>query len=98
MIDDIEIAGISEVLKEKMIEKLGYDTVLNMACNYERVKDNIHLLQSIGITDIEQLLLNKNYIFLKKPDDILKKLSNFNISNLVSLINEDYNVIDELFI
>lgn len=97
MIEYIELAGIDEVLKNKMIECLGYDTVLNMACNYKVVKNNIEILKSFGITNIEDLLLNKDYIFTLDNNKLINYFKKFNIPNFVNLINNDYNVIDEIF-
>lgn len=98
MIDNIELAGIDESLKERMIDKLGYDIVLNMACNYKKVKENIEVLKQLGIRDIDELLINRNDIFTLNSGELIKKFSKFNIPTIVNLINEDYNVIDELFI
>ena len=98
MIDDIEFAGISEELKEKMIEELGYDTVLNMACNYERVKENIQTFKSIGINNVDELIMYNSDLFQKKPDELKNKLTKFNIPEVVKLINEDYTTIDDILI
>ena len=97
MIDYISLAGISDELKDKMIDILGYDSVLNLACNYELVKNNISLFKQLGILDIESLLLNKDYIFLKETRDIFDGFNKFNISEIIDLINNDYDAIDVVF-
>lgn len=97
MIENITKIGITSEFADKMIDRLGYNTVLNIACNYSLVKENINLLKSFGIKNIEDLLLNRSDIFLKNYDSLVKKFSKFNIPLLTKLINEDYTVIDELF-
>ena len=97
MIEYIALAGISDELKDKMIDVLGYDSVLNLACNYKLVKNNIDLLKQLGILDIESLLLNKYYIFLKETRDIFNNFTKYNISEIINLINEDYDAIDVVF-
>lgn len=97
MIEDITKIGITSEFADKMIDRLGYNTVLNIACNYPLVKENMNLLKSFGIQNIEDLLLNRSDIFLKDYDLLVKRFSKFNIPLLIQLINEDYTAIDELF-
>ena len=96
MIEYISLAGISKELREKMIEKNGENEVLDLACNHQRVKNNIELLKSIGIKNIEDLLLNKSEIFLRPTEDLISKLSNINIYEFVNLVNTDYNEFEEI--
>ena len=96
MIEDIELIGLNDDLLEEMKRVLSYDNLLNLACNYKNVKESIELLKSYGISNINELIINRHYIFLKGKDKIALKFSKFDIKNLVSLINQDYTVIDEL--
>lgn len=97
MIEYIALAGISDELRDKMIDNLGYDSVLNLACNYELVKNNISLFRQLGIEDIDNLLLNKDYVFLKDTREIFNKFTNFNLNEIINLINNDYDAIDVVF-
>ncbi len=97
MIENLYIIGLNDSNIEELISNIGYDNTLNLACNYEIVKSNIDLLKSFGITPIEELLLNRSFIFLDDPEDNTKKFAKFNISVLVDLINNDYTTIDEVF-
>ena len=97
MIEDIKLIGIEDELIEELLEKLGYDKVLSMACNYKKIRENINIFKAINVADINELLINKNDIFFKEPEEIIKKLSSINIANFVNLINEDYELIDEFF-
>jgi hypothetical protein len=97
MIEYIALAGISDELRDKMIDNLGYDSVLNLACNYELVKNNISLFRQLGIEDVDNLLLNKDYVFLKDTREIFNKFTNFNLNEIINLINNDYDAIDVVF-
>ena len=97
MIEYIALAGISDELRDKMIDNLGYDSVLNLACNYELVKNNISLFRQLGIEDVDNLLINKDYIFLKDTREIFNKFTNFNLNEIINLINNDYDAIDVVF-
>lgn len=97
MIENIVLTGIRQELIDDMIERLGYNEVLNLACNYDKVKKNIEFFQTLGIQCVDDLLLNRDYIFLKSVDEIAKKFSKFNVPVIIDLINTDYTVIDEVF-
>ena len=97
MIEYIALAGISDELRDKMIDNLGYDSVLNLACNYELVKNNISLFRQLGIEDVDNLLLNKDYVFLKDTREIFNKFTNFNLNEIINLINNDFDAIDVVF-
>lgn len=38
MIENMLLIGISDEFIDELIDKIGYDRVLNLACNYEKVK------------------------------------------------------------
>lgn len=96
MIENMSLIGFSDEFIDEMINKIGYERVLNLACNYKKVHSNIDLLNSFGIKNINELLLNKSYVFLEETEEMVKKFSKFNIPVVVELINNDYNVIDEI--
>ena len=98
MIEYINLIGISDEVIDEILDKLGYDIALSMACNYKKIRENINILKSIGITNINNLLLNKNEVFFIESSDLINKLSNINISNFVELVNNDYNAVDEILI
>ncbi len=97
MLDDIQTLGLSDDFYNEMLEKLGYDLTLNVACNCEKVKANIEILENFGIKNIESLLLNKTQIFFLDNEDLIKKFAQYNIPIVVNLINNDYTIIDDLF-
>ena len=96
MIENMLLIGICDEFIDELIDKIGYDRVLNLACNYEKVKKNRDLLKSFGIKDIDNLMIKRSHLFLEEPEILLKKFSQFNIPVVVELINDDVNVIDEI--
>ena len=97
MIEDINLIGLPEETINDIEKKLGYDVILSFACNYKTVKANIELLKSFGLKNINDLILNRDYIFLLDTEQLVKKFSKFNFPVIANLINEDYSVIDEIF-
>ena len=97
MLEYIYLTGLNNELIEELTNTLEHNEILSLACNHERVKSNIELLKSFGIKNIDDLLLNRNYLFLKSTEEIAKKFSKFNIPVITELINTDYTVIDEVF-
>lgn len=96
MIENIRLTGISDELIDKMIDAIGYGYVLDMACNYELVKENIEFLKNLGIQTVEELLLNRPNVFLIQTNVLQKKFSNTDISFMCNLINEDCLAVDEV--
>jgi len=98
VIHDIKLTGISDEVIDKIFDQLGYDMALAMACNYKKIKENINILKSIGVINVDELLLNKNEIFFIECHDMINKLSNINISEFVNLVNQDCDAVDGVLI
>lgn len=96
MIQDIDLIGIDDNLIEKIKNNLEYDDVLSLACNYKKVKKNIEYFKMIGINNIDELLLNRHYIFLINNDKLVRTFNNYNLVDIASNINKDYTYIDEI--
>ncbi len=97
MIENIKYLGFDDDFNAELMDTLGHDIVLNLACNYETVKQNIDSLESFGIKDIKKLLLNKVDLFFTNNEELIKKFGKYNIPVVVNLINRDYEIVDELF-
>ena len=97
MIEDIMKLGITEEFYNKLLEIHGYNLVLDMACNYELINKNIQILKGFGIVDIDSLLLYREYLLLYDTEYIIDHFNKFDISSIVSKINEDYTEIDSVF-
>ena len=95
MIQDIELIGVGKNLIEKLMKNLEYDEVLCLACNHENVKKIIDFFKNIGIRNIDELLLNRYYIFLDS-DNIISAFNNIDLVNTVLKINDSYEYIDEI--
>lgn len=97
MINDINRLNISEECKNKLMEKEDYDILYSIAFNKDVVNNNLKLLSSYGIENLEKLFLNKPYIFIMNTEKLVKKFSKFNIPVFVQIINNDFNAIDKIF-
>lgn len=96
MIDNLDKLKFNKEELEYIKDNLNYDTLVNVSFNYELVNSNIELLNSIGLTDLEDIFVTFTEFFLNDKEVNLKKFSKFNISALVSLINEDFTVFNEI--
>lgn len=96
MIEDIKLIGLSDDVIDKIMSQLDYDTILNLAVNHQKVKDNVEFFKSLKITFIDQLLINKTDIFFKDVNLLKEKFSKYNNDIIVELLNNDYTMIDEI--
>ena len=94
---DIDKLSVSDEIKEEMLNTLSNDILISLSLNYTLVNQNIAFLESIGIKNIDLLLLNREYIFLNDTNYIKESINKFNTSAFVQLINVDYTIIDEAF-
>ena len=77
--------------------KLDNTILYNLNCNMKNVLEIINYLRSIGIINIKDLIIYKTDLFLDNKDDIINLFSKFNIDDIVNKINNNYEVIDELY-
>ena len=94
---DIDKINVNSEIKEEMLNTLSNDILISLSLNYTLVNQNITFLESIGIKNIDLLLLNREYIFLNDTNYIKESINKFNTSAFVQLINVDYTIIDEAF-
>ena len=88
MIENINLINIDADKIEEIKLKLSDDILLNIACNYDLVNDNIKLLKSYGIDNIDELLINRPHIFLKDTNYLLNA---FNDSDVEIYCNSSSN-------
>ncbi len=96
MMNNLEKIKVSNDCINNICKLVDSDVILSINNNYDLINKNIDLLQSYGIENIDEIFLNKYYIFLKETERLVKGFSKFNIPVLVNIINEDYNTIDEI--
>jgi negative regulator of genetic competence, sporulation and motility len=88
--------GISNNTIKEMINKNDYLTIEDLDFNYNNVKDIIKYFKNIGINNIDNLLINYNYIFFIDLDIIKEELNKYDINEVVNSINSDSSSIVEL--
>ena len=92
--DDLKKINISKECLEVVKNTFDYDTIVSLAYNYENINNNIKMLKSYGLKDIDRFFIEKNHIFLIKSELLAKK---FNIPVFMEIINNDYSAIDKIF-
>ena len=97
MIDDLIKIELDAVVIEDIMHSMDYNDLLNLTCHYETINKNIALLKSYGFENIDTLFKNRSNLFIEDTEVIKKKLDYLDMPTFVSLVNEDYTVIDEVF-
>jgi len=97
MVDFLKKANISDEVISKMKEEYSDSTLFDLSCNEDDCLKIINYLKELGINNIDDLLLYEIEVFKLKFNDLVKKLSKFNIPLFVNIINEEYVSIENLF-
>ena len=96
MIDNLSKIMVSTKCIDELKKIVDYDILVSLSCNYENKNSNIKLLSSYGIENMDELFINKYYIFVEEPEKLVKKFSKYNIPVFIQIINNDCNAIDTI--
>ena len=94
MIDFLKKTNINEDILIEIIKNNNPSSLSSLSINEEECIKIINYMKEIGLTCIDELLINRIDLFLSSFDKFIKKLSKFNIPVLVQLVNTDYATID----
>ncbi len=94
MIDFLKKTNINEDILIEIIKNNNPSALSSLSINEEECIKIINYMKEIGLTCIDELLINRIDLFLSSFDKFIKKLSKFNIPVLVQLVNTDYATID----
>lgn len=97
MIDFLKKKDIQDEIIKEISNYNSKTSLFDLSCNEEDCLKIINYFQEIGIQNIADLLIYRIDIFKMNFQDLLKKFSKFNIPVFVSLINDDFIAIDNLF-
>lgn len=96
MLDFLKECGIKNEIIVSLESKLFDNMQFNLNCNELEIKKIINYFNEIGITCTDDLLLNNIDLFLFTFSQIKEKFDKYDIPKLVELINNDYEVINQL--
>lgn|SRR5574344_487310 len=96
MIEDLKLIGLPDDLILKMNERLNDDILLSLAFNHDLVKENLGYFKSIGINNLDELMLRRPDIFTLKPNFIQSSFKKGNLYDEVNNLNQDYLSIDDI--
>lgn len=98
MLDFLKELNISEQTINELYNLYEDTNLYGVFSNKISCSKIINYMREIGITNIEEILLNKIDIFKMTYQTFLNTISRYEIPSLVKLINEDYlPVLDEIF-
>lgn len=81
--------GITEEVLKKIIVNNSEQLILDAEWNVERVVESINYLRSLGITNMEKLLINRFDIVLRGEKSLKETMEALEVEKLVEMINED---------
>lgn len=81
----------------KMKEINNESSIYDLSCNKEDCLKIIKFLKESGIENLNDLLIYEIDIFKLSYSDFIKKIKNFNIPIFMSIINEDYTSIEDIY-
>ena len=81
--------GISEDVLENVVINNSEQTILDAEWNIERVVSSLDYLKEIGITEINNILLNRFDILLRGRKELEVKFNNLETKKIVDMINKD---------
>ncbi len=94
MIDFLKQVDIKEEVLIEIVKNNNPSSLSSLSINEEECLKIINYMKEMGLTCIDELLINRIDLFLSSFDKFVKKLSKFNIPVLVQLTNTDYATID----
>lgn len=97
MIDFLKKVNIHDNTITKIKNQYNDSTLFDLSCNAENCLKIINYLKELGVTNINELLINELDIFKLNYEELVKRFGKFNIPLLVSLINDDYIAIEHIF-
>lgn len=96
MLDFLKDANISYTIINYINNNFSSNDIIALADNQDECIKTISLFKELGFKNIEELLINETYIFLKLSNKISDKLSRYDISTLIDDVNEDYTYIEKI--
>ena len=97
MIDFLKDYNVSETTIKELKRTQSTSFFFDLNCNEEECVKIINYLKSIGIKNIDELLLYETDLFFKNKNKIEQAFSKQNITELVELINQDYEEIEVIY-
>ena len=92
MIDFLLDCGINKDTINELNKK--YPTELfDLSCNKKEIVKIINYLRDIGVIDIDELLTYETWLFYKTLDFVKERITKFDVNELVSKINSNYEEI-----
>lgn len=92
MIDFLLDYGIDKDILDILNKK--YSTELfDLSCNKKEIVKIIKYLRDIGVTNIEELLIYETWLFYKTFDFVKEGITKFDVNELVTRINDNYEEI-----
>lgn len=95
MLDFLRDLNISYETINYMNDTLSTNEIMALKDNKKECLKIIALFNGMGIDNVEDLLINETYIFLKTSNRVFNELSKHDIKEIIKEVNEDYASIED---
>lgn len=96
MIDFLKNGGIADKVINDIKNANSEANLFNLKCNEEEVLKIINYFNSIGLTCVNELLVNRINLFFMDFNTLNDRLSKYDLNKFVQLVNNDYMIIDQI--
>ncbi len=97
MLEFLKKCNVSNNIIEEIEVSNDKSYLFDLNCNRKECIKIIDYLKEIGISVVDEILINETDIFFKTKEEIKEALSNFEIPQYVKEINNNYNEIEKLY-
>lgn len=95
MLDFLKEGNIKDETIKYIDDNFSNNDIMALCDNREECLKIISMLDKIGIINVDDLLINETYIFLKLANRVYDKLIKYDIVSVVNEVNEDYIAIEK---
>lgn len=89
--------GFTEKEIDNLIKDYDENRVYSLILNFENTKKIFNTLKSMHVSDVKNLVFCRIDLFTMNYDEFVLKLKNSNITNIGERINDDVDVIEDIF-
>ena len=96
MIDFLKDYGIKNETIDELNNKYFDSMLFNINNNELEIAKIINYFKTLGITCIDELLIENTELFLLTFDEVKTKITKYDINKLAESLNQDYHVIYQI--
>lgn len=93
--DFLKKVAIKDDVIEKIIVNNSRQCLFNLECNQDECIKIIEFIKNVGIKTVDELLINLPEIFIQPISVFMKKLSRYDILEVINVVNSNPLMIEK---